>query len=601
MLKIVLLQMTHTFHIPVLGLGFSIDTPLKVARFGISSVISIVDDELIERMRKYHANNAQLPYTPIHVKDIDSRANRITAYLNLLHDLVEGQIADMKAQDFEPGTDLCKFFELLPEDSVLKEKYLQVMQAGADASQEAIAELKNAVTAGTIDVNIMSKVDKLNYDTNNESLGDDYSDALAAMRGFTNSKLQASMIISAGLNPRLFAYMERCTAFYPEGDLQPSKKIVLKVSDYRSALIQAKMLGKRGLWISEFRIESGLNCGGHAFATEGFLMGPILEEFKQKRTELYAELEEIYTNALTQKGMTPWNKPEQKITFQGGIGTAEEHQFLLEHYQLDAAGWGSPFLLVPEATNVDSATLDGLVTAEEKDFYLSNSSPLGVLFNNFKKSSAEELRLKRIEAGRPGSPCKKKLLVNNTEFTEQPICTASREYQHLKIQQLQSQNLPEETYQQQLNNVLEKVCLCEGLCASAYLKNEMLKPRESSAVSICPGPNLAYFSGKYSLAEMVSHIYGRVNLLADANRPSLFVNELNLYLDYFKKDLAANLESLNDKKAKYFNKFSMQLQNGIDYYKALLPELKSKTHLAVQDLQAQLEEAEQKLHAMALA
>jgi hypothetical protein len=44
--------MSHKFHIPDLGLGYSIDTPLKVGRDGISSVVSIVDDELIERMRK---------------------------------------------------------------------------------------------------------------------------------------------------------------------------------------------------------------------------------------------------------------------------------------------------------------------------------------------------------------------------------------------------------------------------------------------------------------------------------------------------------------------------------------------------------------------
>ena len=42
----------HTFHIPVLGLGYSIDTPVKVARFGISSVVSIIEDELVEKMRK---------------------------------------------------------------------------------------------------------------------------------------------------------------------------------------------------------------------------------------------------------------------------------------------------------------------------------------------------------------------------------------------------------------------------------------------------------------------------------------------------------------------------------------------------------------------
>ena len=36
---------THTFHIPVMGTGFTIDTPLKVARYGVSSVIQIVDDD----------------------------------------------------------------------------------------------------------------------------------------------------------------------------------------------------------------------------------------------------------------------------------------------------------------------------------------------------------------------------------------------------------------------------------------------------------------------------------------------------------------------------------------------------------------------------
>ena len=131
-----------------------------------------------------------------------------------------------------------------------------------------------------------------------------------------------------------------------------------------------------------------------------------------------------------------------KITVQGGIGTAEEDQFLLEHYQVDATGWGSPFLLVPEVTNVDEATLKDLAQAKSEDYYISNSSPLGVLFNNFKKSSAEKQRRERIAAGRPGSPCKKKYLVSNTEFTSEPICTASRQYQHLKIKQLQQLSSP---------------------------------------------------------------------------------------------------------------------------------------------------------------
>ncbi len=40
----------HAFHIPVMGTGFTIDTPLRVARFGISSVMSLADDALVEQI-----------------------------------------------------------------------------------------------------------------------------------------------------------------------------------------------------------------------------------------------------------------------------------------------------------------------------------------------------------------------------------------------------------------------------------------------------------------------------------------------------------------------------------------------------------------------
>jgi hypothetical protein len=587
--------MSHTFHIPVLGLGYSIDTPLKVARFGISSVVSIVDDELVERMRKHHCTINGLTYEPIAVKDADSRAKRITAYLNLLNFLVKEQIETMKAQDFIPGTELCKYFEILPPNSTLRCKYEDFLTLKLGEGKTAVADaLKKEVKPGNIDVNIMSKVDKANYTANDEYAGDDFTDALAAMRGFEESDLTSSVIISAGLNPRLYAYMGKCLSFYPINGT-PSKKIILKVSDYRSAIIQAKMLAKRGLWVSEFRVESGLNCGGHAFATDGLLMGPILEEFKENRTTLYEDILRIYLAAIAAKGLMVSEHPTQTVTYQGGIGTAEEHRFLMEHYNLDAAGWGSPFLLVPEATNVDNKTLDALITAEEQDFYISNASPLGVLFNNFRHSTAEQLRLERIEKGRPGSPCKKKYLCTNTEFTEKPICTASREYQNLKLEQLKGMGLPEPAFRAQFNAITEKVCLCEGLCASAYLKNELLRPKESDAVSICPGPNLAYFSGKYSLKEMIDHIYGRTDLLKQVNRPNLFVNELRLYLDYLKKDMEAQLEVVNDKKIKYWKKFSEQMQQGINYYKNLIPRLKSGKEDLIRNMDQQIAEAEQLL------
>ena len=588
--------MNHTFHIPVLGLGYSIDTPLKVAKYGISSVLSIVDDELTERMRKFHSEQNNIDYVLIKKDEEDSRAKRITAYLNLLDHLVSKQFELLKQEKFEDTSAIAIYFDLLPEQSILKNSYFKMQQMETGPEKLLLQQkLREQMSAGAIDVNIMTKVDKANYTASGESLGNDYTDALAAMRGFGNSSLSSSVVISAGLNPRLYTYMENCPSFFPDAENVIRKKITLKVSDFRSALIQAKMLTKKGLWVSEFRVESGLNCGGHAFATEGLLLGPILEEFKQKRGELYEELLAIYTSALIAKGFSIITAPLLKITAQGGIGTAEEHHFLINHYQLDATGWGSPFLLVPEVTNVDDTTLEALATATGADYYVSNSSPLGVLFNNFKKSSIEEQRLLRIEKGRPGSPCNKKFLSTNTEFTEKPICTASREYQNLKIKQLETLALEPAVFQEKFNAVTEKICLCEGLCASTYLKNDMLKPRENNAVSICPGPNLSYFSKSYTLKEMVSHIYGREQISFKMSRPNLFINELNLYIDYLKKDLSTQLEELNAKKTKYFEKFTAQLFNGINYYRDLLPEMKLNAGISAQDINQQLIQAEEKL------
>ncbi|WP_285058715.1 hypothetical protein [Pedobacter ginsengisoli] len=562
--------MQHTFHIPVLGLGYSIDTPLKVARYGISSVVSIVDDELTERMRKYHAALNHEPYHPISKTDHDGRALRITAYLNLLQKLVSGQITALKALSFDEPNDLCKYFDLLPSSSGLRSKYNIMLQMPEGIGKDRlIKELKEGIKAGDINVNIMSKVDKANYQ-NGIYTGDKNTDALAAIRGFAASNLNTSVVISAGLNPRLFSYMEELECFLPSADGHFLKKIILKVSDYRSAIIQAKVLAKKGLWVSEFRIESGLNCGGHAFATEGLLLGPILQEFKDNRKTLYQELLDLYQQTLEIKNMpVPSLNPVQLITVQGGIGTSEEHEFLINYYQLDATGWGSPFLLVPEATSVDVNTLSDLKQADENDFYLSNASPLGIPFNNFRKSTSERQRLERIERGRPGSPCTKKYLCSNTEFTDEPICTASREYQHLKIRQLKSSAIPQEQLTREISKITEKLCLCVGLCNSAYLKYNILKPRENQAVSICPGPNLAYFSGEYSLKEMVGHIYGRENVLGGVNRPNLFVKEFGLYVDYLRKEIEGTLE-ISAKKAKYFSKFYDQLTAGVKYYKDLI-------------------------------
>lgn len=569
--------MLHTFHIPVLGLGYSIDTPLKVARYGISSTLSIVDDELIERMRAYHLSENGQHYSPIPKTEADYRSKRITAYLNFIDQNIKSQFEQLKQASFIPGSEICKYFELLPESSSLKHGYELMMEYPEGESKRIFQNvLRKAMKIGGADVNIMAKVDKMNF-VNTAYTGDENTDALAAFRGFANSTLNASVILSAGMNPRLYSYIEHFSDFLPDDDAHFKKKIILKVSDFRSAAIQAKFLAKKGVWVSEFRIESGLNCGGHAFATEGYLLGPILQEFKTKRAQLVDELFTSYQRVLSQKGINLHQKPDQSVSVQGGIGTAEEQNFLLNHYQLSTTGWGSPFLLVPEVTNVDQRTLDYLAAAKEEDFYLSNSSPLGVRFNNFKNSTSDVQRRERIEKGRPGSACTKKYLCNNTEFTIEPICTASREYQHLKIKQLQYAELSIAEYESELNKVTEKVCLCEGLCASAYLKCDIIKPKENKAVSICPGPNLAYFNNSYTLDDMVGHIYGKTNLLADTNRPHVFINELNLYIDYLQAEIKDQLLNFNDKKRKQLANFKTQLNEGITYYKNLFaqaPDLK---------------------------
>jgi len=587
--------MLHSFHIPVLGLAFSIDSPLKVAQYGISSVISIVDDELIERIRAYYCQLHQIDFEAIPKKEYDFRAKRITSYLNLAKELVHQQIDHIK-QVFELDPDSSRYFNLLPNDSPIKSDYNQlVSESNIHKKKELAAQLSKYIQAGDIDVNIMSKVDKLNTSTNGLPAEEKLSDALAALRGFANSDLRSSVVLSAGMNPRLYAYISELKQFWPEADGTFNKRITLKVSDYRSAFVQAKFLAKKGVWVSEFRIESGLNCGGHAFATEGYLLGPIMEEFKHKKEELQAELFQVYQQYWSQRNTDLQQSPSIKYTVQGGVGTAEEHRFLLEYYDFDAVGWGSPFLLVPEATTVDDETLHALATASADDFYISDASPLGVPFNNFRPSSAEQLRIQRIERGRPGSPCKKKYLVSNTEYTGQPICTASREYQHLKIKELQEKQLTAEAYKQAYEDIIVKTCLCDGLAAPAYIKYGILKAKESNAVSICPGPNTSWFKGVFSLDQMISHIYGRDNILKDHTRPLFLISELRLYIAHIQKYVETNRSAIDDKKIRYVDKFKMQLQAGINYYKELKDKLSSFPTHVTQAIPTELHQMELQL------
>jgi hypothetical protein len=583
----------HTFHIPVMGLAFTIDTPVKVARFGISSVISIIEDGLVEQMRKFYSEKEQIPYHPITKKDHDHRARRITGYLNLVDEIVQKQMRVLREEPFTEDSEITRYFQMLPDNSDAKQLYQMMLKESDPAKKLDLQnELRTKIVPGAIDVNIMTKCDRINFDESGEPMDVEYADAMAALRGFALSKLSSSVVFSAGMNPRLYAYCESFSDFLPDSDGNFKKKIILKVSDYRSALIQGKFLAKKGLWISEFRIESGLNCGGHAFPTNGYLLGPILDEFKTKRTELTDELFRIYQQALESKNIqAPASCPSVRVTVQGGIGTHKEDKFLLEHYQVDGTGWGSPFLLVPEATNVDDGTLNALSEAAPADFFLSHASPLGVPFNNFRRSTGEQQRVERFNKGRPGSPCYKKYLAFNTEFSKEPICTSSREYLHKKFKQVGEQTTPVTASQQQeLDQLIEKDCLCEGLAAAALIKNNIPVPHNLTAVSVCPGPNLAYFSGQFKLKEMVDHIYGRINILNDIDRPSMFVNELRLYVDYLKKEISVSFEKTAVKQKANFEDWKSNLLSGINYYTQLIAEVRTESEEYLAKMNTQLNE-----------
>jgi hypothetical protein len=560
----------HNFHIPVMGLAYTVDTPIKVARYGINSVISIIEDKLIELMRKHYYEKCEIPYEPILAIEEDYRAKRITDYLNLVNRIITEQVEKLKQSPFEPGSEIVKYFEMLPENSLLRKVYLTMQSSMNEHEKKAlITYLQSQIQPGRIDVNIMTKVDKNNHDNSGNILTES-SDALAALRGYALSNLTNSAIIfSAGLNPRLFNYLEKLPAFNAKGLGEFDKQIIVKVSDYRSALIQGKYLAKKGIWVSEFRIESGLNCGGHAFATDGSLLGPILEEFKTKHIELRETLFKLYNPSAQAKGIPIFDEPHPiKISVQGGIGTHEEAEFLSSHYAIESTGWGTPFLLCPEATTVDDPTLQLLSQAREQDIVLSKSSPLGVRFNYLKGTSAEKERLGRINKGKPGSPCTEKHLVSNTEFTTEPICTASHAYQKKKIEQLQSLNLPAHEYEKQYQNVVSKECLCIGLSNSAILKYKLPPIKKLEAVTICPGPNIAYFNKVVSLREITDHIYGRTSILDGTERPHMFIKELVLNMNYLKEQIA-EFKDTNDKIGKHLIGFCQNLLSGISYYRNL--------------------------------
>jgi hypothetical protein len=561
----------HSFYIPVMGTGFTIDTPLFVAKYGISSVVSLVDDVLIEQMRKYWSEKYGEPYEPIGVHEEDRRAKRITAYLNLLNKLIKKQIAEIKKSDFGPESEITKYFELLAEDHEPKKLYEQMLgEKDEKKKKELQDQLRESIVPGSIDVNIMTKLDRENF-SNGESLPYKFNDAAAALRGFANSELSSTIVLSAGFNPHLYGYLTEFEDFFPDKNSLIKKKICLKVSDYRSAEIQGKYLAKRGIWVSEYRVESAVNCGGHAFINDGQLLGPILAEFKRRKDDLVKTLHGFYEKTLNTLKKFCSDVPQKiKITAQGGLGTSDEHKFLLNHYALDGIGWASPFLMVPEATNVDKVTLKKLIDAKAEDLFMSSSSPMGIPFWNLKNSPSEEHRCELIKNGTPGSVCVKGYIKLNKELTKEAVCPASKKYQKLKLEQLEKSDMSPELLALTKEDVLSKSCICHDLGGGVLVRRD-IDPRATPA--ICPGPNIINFKKISTLKEMIGHIYGRLSLLSNNNRPHVFIRELQLQIDNLLNEARKLSLGLPARSQQKLSEVKANLIQGMDYYKNIAKEI----------------------------
>lgn len=585
----------HSFHIPVMGTGFTMDTPLRLARFGIDSVVSLGDDMLMEGMRRHYSQAENLAFEPIGQKEDDNRARRVTAWLDFMDGRIKLQSQALQNSGFSPQSELTRYFSLLPEGPLRSEwKAMLALPEGAEKSAAQAALAKKAVP-GHIDVNIMTKVDR-SFSPAGVPFAPDSSDALAGLRGFGKSGVDATLVFSAGMNPRLYGYITSFDDFFPDKNGYLKKRICLKISDFRSAAIQGRFMAKKGIWISEYRIESGLNCGGHAFAPQGQLLGPILEEFNANSAALKAELFEIWSKALIAKrGGSPETAPDVKLSVQGGVGTADEHRQMLSRFKADSVGWGSPFLLVPEATLVDDEHRKKLREAVEGDVELSDASPLGIPFWSLRTSSSEELRRKRIAEGKPGSPCPHSYLIFNTEFGPKPICTASRNYQRQKLVALDQSDLKGEALDEAKEIVKAHACICVDLGGGA---SNLLGLEKNAPVSICPGPNIIWFNKEASLEEMLGHIYGRNTLFSDEalkSRPHMFMAELKLSVDYMARELRRAALGLLPKGEAYFEEYRANMVAGMNYYSERSHELFGKSKARVEEAVAEFKRELEKL------
>jgi hypothetical protein len=175
-------------------------------------------------------------------------------------------------------------------------------------------------------------------------------------------------------------------------------------------------------------------------------------------------------------------------------------------------------------------------------------------------------------------------LASNKEYTDTKICTASQKFQKIEIEKLNAIEIDKTTYNKRFQNIVKKSCLCVGLANAALLEKNIDSKGTEQGVSICPGPNIAYFDKQVSLKKMTQHIYGKINIIGQQNRPHMFVKELEMYIKYFQEKII-DFSKNPTKKQITFHK---NLMDGIQYYQNLFEYLNPKLLFQFSKLKSEL-------------
>jgi hypothetical protein len=112
-------------------------------------------------------------------------------------------------------------------------------------------------------------------------------------------------------------------------------------------------------------------------------------------------------------------------------------------------------------------------------------------------------------------------------------------------------------------DVLAKSCICHDLGGGATLKCNIVKDADTA---VCPSMNISHFKMLATLEDMVGHIYGRLSLFSDPERPHMLIRELSLYVEHLREELSRFADGLSARKISYYADFKKNLMDGVNYY-----------------------------------